>query len=136
VRGMILVAKDQDSARESLAELFNVRILAAAEFGTNDNLANAVELYEKSPIERTLGKTEGDKIRAADILGLSLSTLYRKIEKLEIKDYVGRGNIAPLPDDTGLVSRFLGSLQPAVCAGSDCAKSAKIFARFDGCAHA
>lgn len=28
----------------------------------------------------------GDKIRAADILGLSLSTLYRKIEKLEIKD--------------------------------------------------
>jgi DNA-binding NtrC family response regulator len=28
----------------------------------------------------------GDKIRAAGILGLSLSTLYRKIEKLEIKD--------------------------------------------------
>jgi transcriptional regulator with PAS, ATPase and Fis domain len=59
---------------------------ADAEFGTNDNLANAVELYEKSHIERTLGKTGGDKIRAADILGLSLSTLYRKIEKLAIKD--------------------------------------------------
>jgi transcriptional regulator with PAS, ATPase and Fis domain len=57
-----------------------------AEFGTNDNLANAVELYEKSHIERTLGKTGGDKIRAAGMLRLSLATLYRKIEKLEIKD--------------------------------------------------
>ncbi|HTF94453.1 MAG TPA: hypothetical protein VK632_15495 [Verrucomicrobiae bacterium] len=32
---------------------------ADAEFGTNDNLANVVELYEKSHIERTLGKTGG-----------------------------------------------------------------------------
>jgi hypothetical protein len=30
---------------------------ADAEFGTNDNLANAVELYEKSHIERTWVKT-------------------------------------------------------------------------------
>jgi transcriptional regulator with PAS, ATPase and Fis domain len=52
----------------------------------NDNLANALELYEKSHIERTLGQTAGDKIRVADILGLNLATLYRKIEKLEIKD--------------------------------------------------
>jgi two-component system response regulator PilR (NtrC family) len=51
-----------------------------------DNLTKAVELYEKSHIERTLGKTAGDKIRAADLLGLSLSTLYRKIEKLGIAE--------------------------------------------------
>jgi transcriptional regulator with PAS, ATPase and Fis domain len=50
-----------------------------------DNLAKAIELYEKTHIERTLGKTAGDKIRTAQLLGLSLSTLYRKIEKLGIE---------------------------------------------------
>jgi DNA-binding NtrC family response regulator len=54
------------------------------DLSTEDNLTKAVELYEKSHIERTLGKVGGDKIRAAELLGLSLSTLYRKIEKLEI----------------------------------------------------
>jgi transcriptional regulator with PAS, ATPase and Fis domain len=52
---------------------------------SEDNLLKAVDLYEKSHIERTLGKTAGDKIRAAELLGLSLSTLYRKIEKLAIE---------------------------------------------------
>lgn len=55
------------------------------EFGTEDNLTKAVELYEKSHIERTIGKAGGDKIRAAELLGLSLSTLYRKLEKLGIE---------------------------------------------------
>ncbi len=56
----------------------------ADEFGAEDNLTKAVELYEKTHIERTIGKTGGDKIRAAELLGLSLSTLYRKLEKLGI----------------------------------------------------
>jgi DNA-binding NtrC family response regulator len=51
-----------------------------------DNLAKAIELYEKAHIERTLGKTAGDKMKAADLLGLSLSTLYRKIEKLGVEE--------------------------------------------------
>jgi DNA-binding NtrC family response regulator len=54
------------------------------EFSTEDNLTKAVELYEKTHIERTIGKSGGDKIRAAELLGLSLSTLYRKLEKLGI----------------------------------------------------
>jgi DNA-binding NtrC family response regulator len=54
------------------------------ELSTEDNLTKAVEFYEKAHIERTIGKTGGDKIRAAELLGLSLSTLYRKIEKLGI----------------------------------------------------
>ncbi|MDH3445808.1 MAG: sigma-54 dependent transcriptional regulator [Deltaproteobacteria bacterium] len=53
--------------------------------GSQDKLNKAVELYEKSHIERILNKTASDKARAADILGLSLSTLYRKIEKLGIE---------------------------------------------------
>jgi transcriptional regulator with PAS, ATPase and Fis domain len=58
---------------------------ADGEYVAEDNLTKAIELYEKTHIERTLGKTAGDKIRAAELLGLSLSTLYRKIEKLEIE---------------------------------------------------
>jgi DNA-binding NtrC family response regulator len=57
---------------------------ASDEFGSEDNLTKAVELYEKSHIERTIAKTGGDKVVAAELLGLSLSTLYRKIEKLGI----------------------------------------------------
>jgi DNA-binding NtrC family response regulator len=54
--------------------------------GTEDDLAKAIELYEKSHIERTLNKSGGDKMRAAELMGLSLSTLYRKIEKLGIDE--------------------------------------------------
>jgi two-component system response regulator PilR (NtrC family) len=55
------------------------------DIGAEDNLSKAIELYEKTHIEKTLGKSGGDKIRAAEVLGLSLSTLYRKIEKLGIE---------------------------------------------------
>ena len=55
------------------------------DYANEDNLTKSVELYEKSHIERTLGKAGGDKIHAAEMLGLSLSTLYRKIEKLGIE---------------------------------------------------
>jgi two-component system response regulator PilR (NtrC family) len=58
---------------------------ADGDYINEDNLTKSVELYEKSHIERTLGKAAGDKIRAAEMLGLSLSTLYRKIEKLGIE---------------------------------------------------
>src|SRR6185437_8501594 len=52
---------------------------AADELNSEDNLTRAIELYEKTHIERTLNKAAGDKMRAADLLGLSLSTLYRKM---------------------------------------------------------
>jgi DNA-binding NtrC family response regulator len=54
-------------------------------FGSEDDLTKAIELYEKSHIERTLNKAGGDKMRAAELMGLSLSTLYRKIEKLGVE---------------------------------------------------
>ncbi len=50
----------------------------------DDNLNAALDLFEKSHIERTLSKAGGDKVRAAELMGLSLSTLYRKLEKLDI----------------------------------------------------
>ncbi len=58
---------------------------AAGEFNSEDNLSAALDLYEKSHIERTLNKAAGDKMRAAELMGLSLSTLYRKLEKLGIE---------------------------------------------------
>jgi DNA-binding NtrC family response regulator len=55
------------------------------EFNSEDNLTRPSSLYEKSHIERTLGKVGGDKMRAAELMGLSLSTLYRKLEKLGVE---------------------------------------------------
>ena len=49
-----------------------------------DNLSKALEAYEKIHIEKTLAKATGDKKRASELLGLSLSTLYRKMEHLGI----------------------------------------------------
>jgi transcriptional regulator with PAS, ATPase and Fis domain len=57
----------------------------AQDFNSEDNLSAAIDLYEKSHIERTLTKASGDKVRAAELMGLSLSTLYRKLEKLGIE---------------------------------------------------
>jgi transcriptional regulator with PAS, ATPase and Fis domain len=49
-----------------------------------ENLTEALDIYEKVHIEKTLQKVGGDKKRAAEALGLSLSTLYRKLEKLGV----------------------------------------------------
>jgi len=49
------------------------------------NLDEALKEFEKNHIERTLEKTAGDKKRAAELLGFSLSTLYRKMEKLGLR---------------------------------------------------
>ncbi len=49
-----------------------------------DNLREAIHAYEKGHIENVLRRTENDKRQAADLLGLSLSSLYRKIEELGI----------------------------------------------------
>jgi len=50
----------------------------------SDNLKEAAQAYEKSHIEHILKRMAGDKKGAADALGLSLSSLYRKLEDLDI----------------------------------------------------
>jgi two-component system response regulator PilR (NtrC family) len=49
-----------------------------------DNLRDALRAYEKAHIQSVLAKHGQDKRVAADQLGVSLSSLYRKIEELEI----------------------------------------------------
>jgi transcriptional regulator with PAS, ATPase and Fis domain len=51
---------------------------------TGRNLKAAVKAYEKSHIENALRETGGDRTRAAELLGLSRSSLYRKLEQLGI----------------------------------------------------
>jgi len=55
-----------------------------ADVAMDDNLNVALRAFEKRHIENTLEKTSGDKRHAAKLLGLSLSTIYRKIEELQI----------------------------------------------------
>jgi two-component system response regulator PilR (NtrC family) len=52
----------------------------------NQNLRTAMEAYERSHIENVLKEAEGDRTRTAKLLGLSRSSLYRKLEKLGIAD--------------------------------------------------
>src|SRR5262245_4623558 len=47
-------------------------------------LKEAVQAYEKNHIEAVLQETGGDRTRAAELLGLSRSSLYRKMEQLGI----------------------------------------------------
>jgi transcriptional regulator with PAS, ATPase and Fis domain len=56
----------------------------APEASTGDDLREALRAYERVHIETVLKRTQGDKRAAADRLGLSLSSLYRKIDELGI----------------------------------------------------
>jgi DNA-binding NtrC family response regulator len=54
---------------------------------SGDCLRDALRSYEKTHIETVLKRTEYDKRRAADLLGISLSSLYRKMEELKIEGH-------------------------------------------------
>jgi len=49
-----------------------------------DNLGAALDSYEKRHIVKILERTDGDKRQAAELLGISVSSIYRKIEELGI----------------------------------------------------
>jgi len=51
-----------------------------------DDLREALRSYERIHIQTVLRRHDGDKRAAAEALGLSLSSLYRKIDELELKD--------------------------------------------------
>lgn len=53
--------------------------------GEGENLELAVRAYEKEQIYRVLDKYDWNKAEVAKALGIGLSSLYRKIDELEIK---------------------------------------------------
>ncbi len=59
---------------------------ATVPLSDSDNLREVMQAYEKAHIESVLSKTENDKRAASKILGIALSSLYRKIEELGIGD--------------------------------------------------
>ena len=61
--------------------------------GAGLSLAEAIERFERSHIAMVLRLTAGNRERAADELGVSPATLYRRIEKLGLKGFeVRRGD--------------------------------------------
>jgi two-component system response regulator PilR (NtrC family) len=62
----------------------NVRHDTVADVPAGDDLREALRAYERVHIETVLRRTNGDKRVAAERLGLSLSSLYRKIDELGI----------------------------------------------------
>ena len=73
-----------------------------------DNLSTALDAYERRHIIKILDKTSGDKRHAAELLGISLSSIYRKIEELGIdhrkaasEDAGARATERPVGDETG-----------------------------------
>jgi transcriptional regulator with PAS, ATPase and Fis domain len=50
----------------------------------NQNLQTAVKAYEREHICRVLNKYSWNKVEAAKALNVGLSSLYRKIDELEI----------------------------------------------------
>jgi DNA-binding NtrC family response regulator len=56
----------------------------ATPHSSSDNLKEALHAYERSHIEHVLKRLDGDKKKAAEVLGVSLSSLYRKLEELGI----------------------------------------------------
>jgi len=58
-----------------------------------DNLRDAVRAFEKAHIQSVLAKCNQDKKQAAQRLGVSLSSLYRKMEELEIPLHAERTSL-------------------------------------------
>ena len=58
---------------------------------SGDDLRNALRAYEKAHIHAVLAKVNNDKKAAAERLGVSLSSLYRKIEELDVRMADGDG---------------------------------------------
>ncbi len=61
-----------------------IGVSGAALSGKNENLRVSVKAYEKEQIYRVLNKYDWNKGEVAKALGVGLSSLYRKIDELEI----------------------------------------------------
>jgi DNA-binding NtrC family response regulator len=75
VRGDVLTV-------ESIPEYLTYKI-PDVELNSREGLLNEIE---RSAIQDTLDRTQGDKVKAAKILGIGLRTLYRKIDKWHIEE--------------------------------------------------
>jgi DNA-binding NtrC family response regulator len=72
----------------ALLEPHHLRVLAPADEATRvDRLplgGQKLESIERVAIEQTLGLTGGNKAKAANVLGIAVSTLYEKLKRYQL----------------------------------------------------
>jgi DNA-binding NtrC family response regulator len=66
---------------------------SAAPPSSSDGAGMTLEELEREHIRRVLMRVQGDKVRAAEALGIHLSTLYRKVQRYRLEN-VGAGEEA------------------------------------------
>ena len=76
-------------AENDVIETCDIGLIGSGTVGLSEkteNLQAAVKAYEREQIYRVLNKYDWNKTEAAKVLGVGLSSLYRKIDELEIKN--------------------------------------------------
>jgi two-component system response regulator PilR (NtrC family) len=81
-RAVILAETDVIHSHDLPEKLTSSRVVADQVGGIEVTL----EELEREHIKRILHKVEGDKAKAARVLGIHLSTLYRKIQRLKLEE--------------------------------------------------
>lgn len=74
-------------AENNVIDVCDIGLLGSGDATLNEenkNLQNSLKAYEKEQIYRVLNKYDWNKTEAAKALGVGLSSLYRKIDELEI----------------------------------------------------
>lgn len=83
-RAVVLGTSDKINPEDLPDKILGDRRLNLIEQALEDNLT--LETLEKEYILRTLAKEEGNKVRAAHLLGIDRMTLYRKLERYKVED--------------------------------------------------
>jgi len=89
-RAAILAETDVIHAHDLPEKLHSVSIPTAAADATGMTL----EELEREHMKRVLSEVSGDKVKAAQVLGIHLSTLYRKVQRYRL-EHEGTGQPAP-----------------------------------------
>ena len=77
-----VIFAEEDVIKASDIGLIGAKVIALSE--ESEKLQAGVKAYEKEHIRRALDKYDWDKVKAAKALNVGLSSLYRKIDELEI----------------------------------------------------
>jgi DNA-binding NtrC family response regulator len=92
-RAAILAETDVIHTHDLPEKLHNAALAASA---GSQILGMTLEELEREHMRHVLNEVEGDKVKAAQILGIHLSTLYRKVQRYRLENE-GQPQPAPKP---------------------------------------
>ncbi|MBN2456274.1 MAG: sigma-54-dependent Fis family transcriptional regulator, partial [Sedimentisphaerales bacterium] len=85
IRTMVVMCdRDEISVQDIPPEIYQVRQLGAGTTSSKQLVGMALDELEKQAIAQTLAQTEGNREKAAKILGIGERTLYRKIKEYKL----------------------------------------------------